>query len=304
MIGILAALSALPLAVAAETPDLSIKCDLTLEYVVDGSRIAGIPVRLYRVADVHIDESGAVSFSLSGDFSDYPVEPSGRRTTEEWDALAQTLYAYAQADQIAPTADGVSGSDGKLIFSDLSCGMYLIGSGQIVYNNQIVRFSPALVSLPGRSDDEQWSYEQTVLPKGTLSTPSEKEITYKVVKQWINSEGTNLPNSVTVQILKDGVVQSTQTLSPDSDWMYSWVAKDDGSVWSVVEKDVPEGYTVIYEGTRTTLLVTNTYQGPPPPPPITGDSLELIPLVWILALSGMALILFGLYQKRWYRNEY
>ncbi len=303
MIGISAVFSGISSAFAAETPDFSQKASLTLEYAVDGSKIASIPVRLYRVADIQIDGDGSVSFSRSGDFSDYPIELSGKRTTEEWDALAQTLYAYSQADSIEPSASGVSGSDGKLVFSDLSCGMYLIGSDPIVYENQNVYFSPALVSLPGKSDGETWSYEQTVFPKGKLSTPSEKEIDYKVVKQWVNSTGTPLPNSVTVQILKNGVVQSTQTLSPDNDWMYSWVAKDDGSVWSVVEKDVPEGYTVTVEGNNTTFLVTNTFVNPPVTPPTTGDSLDLRPLVWVMALTGMGMILFALFRKRRYMNE-
>ena len=98
-----------------------------------------------------------------------------------------------------------------------------------------------------------------------------------------------------MDILKDGVLFDTQTLTAENNWTYSWTAEDDGSVWQVVEREIPEDYTVKVEKDKTMFLLANTYTGDTPEKvPKTGDSSVPLLSVTILSLSGMVLILAGL----------
>lgn len=282
---------------AAEAPDFSQTASLTLGYGINGSAVNGIPVTLYRVADIENGEDG-ITFKLSGSFREYAIELNDLRTTEEWDALAQTLAAYAIADAVAPNGSGESSVDGSLTFDSLSCGMYLAVSEKAETENGIAVFSPALISLPDRDEQNEWKYSVEVYPKGTVTTPTEKTVEYTVVKHWKNA-GTNahLAN-IEIALAKDGEIQSRQILSEDNNWIYSWTAKDDGSVWSVIETEVPEKYTVTVEQNQTAFYVTNTYTGETPPAPQTGDDSHIMLYVVLMAVSGLCLILLGLGRMR------
>ena len=66
------------------------------------------------------------------------------------------------------------------------------------------------------------------------------------------------PESIVVQLLCGGKVYDTVTLSQDNSWRYQWENLSAGCAWSVVEKTVPDGYTVTVDRQGLTFLVTNT----------------------------------------------
>ncbi len=67
----------------------------------------------------------------------------------------------------------------------------------------------------------------------------------------------------------------------------------------VVERNIPEGYTVTVESRSTAFILTNSIsKDPPPENPKTGDSTNILLAVVLLNLSGAGLILLGMFRKR------
>jgi len=120
----------------------------------------------------------------------------------------------------------------------------------------------------------------------------------KVVKLWKDTGYTeNRPESITVDILKDGVFIESQELSESCSWSYRWTVPDDGAVWQVVEREVPEGYTVTVSDNGNTFLLTNITIYSEQISPQTGTG----PVVWQYSLSmcvaGGVLLLLAVQRK-------
>lgn len=107
-----------------------------------------------------------------------------------------------------------------------------------------------------------------------------------------------------ITICKDGVVQEKQTLSSANNWTYQWTAT--GSTWSVLERQVPEGYAVTVQRSGSSFFVTNTRSSTPIPAPTpvpgnrpkTGDDMNVGLYAALMAASGLALLLGGVSRKR------
>lgn len=87
--------------------------------------------------------------------------------------------------------------------------------------------------------------------------PPDDKNTLTVRKVWVD-DGKDRPDSVTVQLLRDGEVQEEVELSQSNNWAYTWELLDDGYNWSVVEKDVPDGYEAAYTTSGNITTITNT----------------------------------------------
>ena len=100
-------------------------------------------------------------------------------------------------------------------------------------------------------------------------TPDEKdEITYKVLKLWKDQGYTEYrPISITVDIYRNGELNHTVRLSGENNWAYSWSAEDDGSIWTVIEREIPEGYIMSVEKRSTAFILTNTFDEQEPEEP-------------------------------------
>lgn len=87
-----------------------------------------------------------------------------------------------------------------------------------------------------------------------------------VRKVWSDGNAAHAGESVTVNLLKDGNVESTATLNAENGWAYTFDKLVEGHTWTVEEAQVPEGYTVSYETVGTSVTITNTKNEPTPPP--------------------------------------
>lgn len=255
---------------AAGTVDLTRSCQLTVSYQDDGP-LAGVPFTLYRVANV--DETGV--FRVTPDFSGYPLQFQGL-TSAQWKTLAEMLRTYAQQDNIQPVTSGVTQADGKATFSGLTPGLYLAVAKNFGQGNYDYTTEPFLVALPTRDKDtDQWVYEtaasakftRTRQPSGGGDKPSKETAERKVLKSW-KGEGDH-PDSVVIQLLKNGAVYDTVTLNDANNWRYTWSSLDkyaDGTLidWQVTEVALP-GYTVSVSQEGVTFLVTNTKEEPDTP---------------------------------------
>ncbi|MBQ9844104.1 MAG: Cna B-type domain-containing protein [Oscillospiraceae bacterium] len=269
---------------AAESVDLERACSLTLHYTQRDAALAGQEIALYRAGDVH--ENGTYALTLA-----YPVEIQGITSEAEWQEAAATLSAYLTADAVAPHYTATTDETGTVSFTGLTPGLYLIrGLSAAVPEGKCV-FADSFLFLP-RNESGSYTYDVDANPKHASFMPTGEE--YSVLKLWKDAgAAAERPAEVQVDILKDGVLAESVTLSAANDWRYSWSAPQ-GHSFTVVERNVPQGYTVTVTGNQTSFVITNTAP-PDTDNPQTGDSAPILLYILLLCLSGMALVILGIW---------
>ena len=290
-----------PLSVcAAETVDVTRDCRLELEYSSSGMGFAGLEIRIFRVAEMFADGE----YALTAPFDALPVKIHGITSQKEWKDAADTLAAYIASEQIAPTKTGMTDSAGKVVFTGLDTGIYLVTAVSVETETTVYYFENFCVFLPRPQSDGSLAYEVTAKPKySSKPKPQEpdepKLVQYQVVKLWKDTGISSLrPKSVAVAILKDGTLQETVTLSEKNNWTYGWSAPEGDGVWTVVEKDVPDAYTVVITHSGNVFTITNSRPAPEGAPPKTGDTFAMLPWLTAMSLSGMLLMALGIFRKR------
>ena len=243
-----------PGVMAAESIDISKTASLTAQYQVKDEAgnehpAVGISVQIYPVADV----SAQTEFALKGDFQQYSVVINGLDSAG-WRTLANTLAAYVARDKIAPLQSKQTDAAGNVCFENLPVGLYLVTAQQYEQDGQIYTWQPFLICLPNRSVDGQWLYNTTVAPKYDTNTSDERMV-QKIWKD--DGQEAKRPQAITVQLLKDGAVYDTVTLTAENNWRFTWSNLEEDAVWQVAEKDVPAGYTVAVEQQGSAFVMTN-----------------------------------------------
>lgn len=255
------------------------------------SAVKGVEFRVYFVGEI----TEEWKFVLTGAFRDIPADLNDL-DTEEMTALADTLASYAEADRIEADYSGITDEKGEIIFTNLSRGLYLITGESSFRDGVCYEPVPFLITVPSADADGNWTYETAADVKYETSVPSEEEIQYRVMKYWSgDGDGQTRPDQITVDIMKDGELYETQILSEANNWTYWWTAVDDGSSWTVVEREIPDSYTVRIERTGTVFQLTNTYTGESGgESPSTGDTSVPMFMITLLSASGVIMILTGL----------
>lgn len=305
---------ALSTADAAEPISLTEECTLTAVYRCEGQAFADIQVPLFYVAEISED----LQFSYTDDFSFLGLPLNGICSDSEWDALRSTLDTYIIADAMPPCAAGTTNEDGTVVFEGLEEGMYFIPSIAVEDDGLYCSFSCSLVALPGLDPvDKSWSYHVSTLPKPNMSViPINDELSYKVLKLWRDTDNTeSRTEGVEIDILRNGVTVETVLLSEENNWTYTWSSENDGSIWTVIERNIPDGYFMTLEKRSTTFIVTNTLEPseteepdetkvpyetdePHETSPQTGDTSSVSLYILLLCLSGVMLIIVGVTGKR------
>ena len=95
-------------------------------------------------------------------------------------------------------------------------------------------------------------------------TPETKDITVNKVWEDDDNQDGIRPESIEVNLLVDGSVTDTVTLNDENSWTYTWSdmqAYDDGTEieYTVVEVEVPDGYTSVITEDDGTYTITNSY---------------------------------------------
>lgn len=288
---------------AREPISIDRECTLTIFYSHDGTAFPEQTVQLYQIADVSAD----FQYTLTPAFAETGLILNGIQTNGEWKVIRTTLESYIVAKKLAPEQTTVTDETGKADFSRLTPGLYLVSAVQVTLDDMECFFDSALIAVPGLGGDGLWQYEVAVSAKSEILPPTEpdEEIQLKVLKLWKGDEGRpSRPKSIEVEIFRDGISYGVVTLSEENNWSYSWSAKADGASWTVVERNVPDGYTMTVGERETTFVITNTYQDlPKPPPPQTGDTANTLLYTILMYVSGTMLILLGVARKRRSHDE-
>lgn len=291
LLGIILGLLLPAFTVSAAPLDTEAEASLTLHYQKDGNAFPDLQIGIYRVAKAFPDGS----FQLIEPFSAYPVDIHGITKQEQWQQVATTLGAYIDAGQLKPYRQAPTDANGTVCFSQLETGLYFVG--EVVADNATGTyiFNQFLVYLPTAQPDGSYIYNVEARPKCTSFVPKTQ---YTVTKLWRDGGKADRPKAVTVNIYADGVLLDTQVLNMENNWTYTWqVSGENYSKWAVTEAAVPEGYKVSIRQNGTAFSIINTYQTTPNTPQ-TGDSFTPLPWVLALCVSGVLLLILGIYGRR------
>jgi len=273
---------------AKELTDMNKFANLTLNYSYDDYEINDVSVKIYHIASITKD----FKYELEEEFKDYQINVNGIKTNSEWDILKQTLESYIKADNILETEKYLI-KDNKVEIKNLEVGLYLIETEVINTENYTLSFSSHLIQLPDLDEDGYWNYDINMYPKPNIFTPKYEIVEYTVIKQW-EDNNENRPKSVEVEIYKDGNLVINQVLSSENNWTYKWDAEDDGSVWTVVERNVPDGYNVTILNNKKNFIIINTASDYEEKNPQTLDNINLYFYLLIGSFIGLILLVMTL----------
>lgn len=278
------------LSVYAADVDTDRLCSLTLTYTKEGVTFEGLEIRLYRVAQM--PQVGV--FQAVAPFDTYPVALTNVTSQAEWNEIAATLRGYVAADSITPYRVQTTDAAGNAVFTDIEVGLYLVGGVVVETDTAVYTFYDFMMILPA-VEEENLHYTVQAYPKSTQSDPIPQPKEYTVLKLWKdNAKPQQRPTAVTVDIFKDGTLAETVVLDAANDWSYTFTCPDGKSVWSVVERDVPTGYTVKITQRETAFVIVNTLDEPDPGSPDTGETFSWYYVILLLCAVGLAAVILGI----------
>lgn len=285
--------SALLISNARGNVQVSNDASLSLTYGHSGTYFKDLEVKIYRVAGM----VGNTTFVPEGDFYGIPVELNKIRTQSEWNEVASTLAGYVVSEELVPTKTATTDENGKVYFQDLTTGLYFVEMITVELEDGFCRFDNFVITLPGVDDEDEWIYDVEAIPKSSFHEYENKEIEYTISKLWKDDGNRDKrPQSVEIELYCDGVYSSSIALSGYNNWTYTWKS-DENVVWTAVEKNVAEGYTVTVDRNGTHFSVVNTYDDPPPPPQ-TGDYSTIYLTVAIISMVGVLFLATGFVKAK------
>ena len=254
--------------------------EIILHEEEEDTYVEGAEITIYQIADAY-NEGIKFSFKYTDQFS--ACEASLEDMTK--DGLTEDIAKCIKEDSIGITE--VTNEEGKVKFDELPLGLYFVKQTNKVkgYSN----IESFLVHTP-TSIDNSWTYDIVATPKTEIT----RLMDVIVEKVWDVEEGVVLPESIIIELLKDGEVIDEVTLTEEDKWTYTWVQIDESDEYSVREKVVPHGYSVTYRQEGNKFIVTNIRA-------LGGTGQEHI--IWLLLGSlGFILVIFGVIYDR--KNKY
>lgn len=256
--------------------------------------------QFYKIAD--ISQNGEPT--ITDQFKKYTdsvtsLNSLGSLNAEEVRALSTTLEAIVLRDGLLPLFEVKTDQNGVLVKNNPDRAVYLVLGEQTRDEQYVYTPAPLLISVPTRLDDGKEQnhiiIEHTKVQKEEVADNSAK---YKVRKIWKDSEYRALrPESITVELLQNGQVYDTVTLSEQNNWAHEWQNLPTDYSWTAAEKSIPEHYTLTVEKEQSGIILTNTYNGSTPPPkeeiPPTGQLWWPVPIFTVLGIAMLALGLSG-----------
>ena len=271
----------LPVSVMADNIDSTRRGSLTLTHLCGEKLLPDVSFSLYQIGSVREDGSFGEKTPA---FASYPIRTDGLGE-EELKELALTLAGYAQRDEITPDRTGKTDAEGRLSFTDLAPGYYLMTGEGFTDLEYHYTPSPILLRIPGSRDAEGiWQYDRSITTKTEKSPYFEEPLEERrVIKVWEGDEKYQIlrPASIKVQLLKDGTIFDEVTLDESNQWRYDWSDLASDSQWMVVEAPPEPGstarqYTVLVRQDETAFVITNTIKtvsyDPPVKKLVTGDT--------------------------------
>jgi hypothetical protein len=281
------------IAKAANPIEVDKSSSLSIDYKYEEMILSQQEISIFRIASV--DESGR--YTLTSPFDSYKVNIYGITSQSEWKEVCSTLTQYIIADKINPYKTVKTNSQGVAEFENIQTGMYLTMGVTVIEESRIISFESFLSVVPYPSEDGH-IYDVTAKPKyeSVIPTPEKEQI--KIIKQWKDTGfESKRPESVLVDIYKNGEFYSTHALTAQNNWAHSFESES-GYIWTAVERQIPDEYTVTVVKNGNTIILTNVYEGDEPTPGKPGDQGLFYKYVIISFLSGVALIVLAISVRK------
>lgn len=299
----------MPMTVFAQEFDIDRAGSISVTLVApDGKTpIAGAEFSLYHVATVSLDRQNNLSYTFTDAFKDCGISHDDL-------ALSVKLDAFVKEHSV-PAEKMVTNAQGRGVFSNLTPGLYYLKQ-----TNDVEGYAPCkpfAVSVPNQSDGK-YIYDIKANPK--TETAKFTDITIK--KVWDVDDTAKIADYVEVVLLRDGVAVKNAVLNEANNWKVTYSDMPESDSYSVVELNVPEGFTAVYTSRKYEFTVTNKVSpengddapdtpydpddpdgpGDPGDVPRPGEGTEYPPLIqtgqliWpipVLAMAGLCLITVG-----------
>ena len=242
--------------------------------------IVGAELSLYHVATVNLNSKNNLSYTFTNAFEDCGVALDDP-------ALSVKLDAFVE-NHSGSTEKLVTDAYGKVSFTNLPLGLYFVKQ-----TSAVAGYAPCtsfLVTVPNYNTND-YVYDVNASPKTDVA----RLTTITIRKVWNTNASTKVTDSVTVQLLRDGVVVETAILSEQNNWQVTYTDMPESDAYSIKEVNVPKGLSATYSKSGYVFTVTNT-----------ASLIQTGQLMWpipILAMAGLCLITVGTIVLRKTRNE-
>lgn len=245
--------------VKASAADLEANCTLDLYFIVgdEDHPMDGVTFHFYRVKEVEAD--GTLG-KYTQNFQEAATTITGKdlNDSEAMRKNAQSLLSFVAGHSIVPDHTKETDGEGGIHLTGLEPGCYLIQGSSKTYNGMIYTPTTVLITLsaaqPNVATRVKYGAEAISYPDPTVQR--------HVLKVW-EDEGNEekRPESVTVDLFRDGALYASVDLSAENNWRHDWTGLAAGHDWQVAEREV-EGYTVSVSQTgntfAATFVITNT----------------------------------------------
>ena len=242
--------------------------------------IAGAELSLYFVASANLNNKNNLSYTFTDSFEDCG-------TVLDDPSLCAKLDAFVKNHSVSATKL-ITDTRGNAVFTNLPLGLYFVKQ-----TSAVTGYAPCtsfLVTVPNHSTDG-YVYDVNATPKTEVA----KLTAVTIRKVWNTDASTKTADSVTVQLLRDGIVVETATLNPENKWQITYSDLPESDAYSIREVNVPKGLTATYSRSGYVFTVTNS-----------AALIQTGQLVWpipILAMAGLILISIGTIILRKSRNS-
>ncbi len=213
---------------------------------LEDKAVVGLTMNVYRIGELSHD-----SIELQDDFADYPVFIPELTSTALQDA-AYTLENYAVLDDVQPVDTQVAYSSGKITFTGLQDGVYLIAGERLSSGRYIYTPIPMLIEV--KDGERVTSYAKI----SKSDKPTLDAAVYRVKKVWQYDDSyiQLRPVRIQVEIYRDNVLVETVELNDKNNWTYDWTG-DTSAVWRVKEIYIQGDYKVVYRNNETQYVLVN-----------------------------------------------
>ncbi|MBE6783104.1 MAG: Cna B-type domain-containing protein [Ruminococcaceae bacterium] len=284
------------------------KGSITLNLVDSSTEkpLADVAVHLYFIATA-VEDGSSVRYELIS-----PYDKSGFDADDWQDSSLPVHLAHFAVSESLPYAEKVTDENGVIVFENLEHGLYLLVPSEDAESK--CTLSPFIVSIPAYdSENKTWEYNIVASPKisgGSGGESGDDSETYiSVVKKWETS--TSHPKSVTVVLLRDYEEYAKIQLDESNGWYHRFDNLPKDYIWSVVEENVPDGYTVSYVTSSNTVTIINKSEDksetPTEPPTEEEDKLvQTGQLNWpvpVCAIAGLLIFSIGWAMLKFGKKE-
>lgn len=262
----------LPMAAFAQDVDFDRLGSISVTLVDrDGKTpITGAELSLYYVATVTLNSSQNLSYNFTDTFKDCGCALDDPALSVKLEALIEENSLYGKKL--------LTDAQGSAVFDNLRLGLYFVRQ-----TNTVAGYAPCtsfLVTVPNQNTDG-YVYDVNASPKTDIARLT--DITVR--KVWNTSASAKATDSVTIQLLKDDAVVETAILNAQNNWQVTYTDMPESDGYSILETDIPKGFTATYSQNGYVFTVTNSAS--------LAQTGQLIWPIPVLAMAGLCLIAVG-----------